>query len=126
MLDLAAYRKDKTVALIATLVLLLQTVFMSWSLAAAPHDTTLDAFGNPLCITGSDHGSAPADDPASEPARCTLGCVMSSMVLHAPAPDAVAVRRDVEPDARIGSEHPLPHVRSTHRPGSPRAPPLTA
>jgi hypothetical protein len=126
MLDLAAHRKDKTVAFIATLVLLLQTFFASWSLAAAPHDGTLDALGNPLCITSSDHGPTPSDGSFEGPTCCTLGCSMSSTVLHTPAPDALPVRQEVEADVQVGIEHALPRARPDHDPGSPRAPPLTA
>ncbi|WP_353646148.1 hypothetical protein [Mesorhizobium sp. WSM2239] len=124
MLDLAAHRKDKTVAFIATLVLLLQTFFVSWSLAAAPHDGILDAFGNPLCVTSSD--PTPSDGPLEGPTCCTLGCNMSSTVFHTPAPDAVPVRQDVEANVQVGIEHALLRASPDHNPGSPRAPPLTA
>lgn len=125
MLDLAAHRKDRTVAFVAALVLLLQTLLVSWA-HAAPHSMVLDGFGNPLCVTSASDGAPPADQPTKLPNCCTLGCSMASAVLAPPSPDALPVRQDAATDARL--PHPgdrLPRARPVYGPGSPRAPPLT-
>jgi hypothetical protein len=125
MLDLAAHRKDRTVAFVAALVLLLQALFVSWA-HAAPHSMALDDFGNPLCVTSADQGTPPADTPTRLPNCCTLGCSMASAVLLPPSLDALPARRDAATDIRVPRPRDLlPPARPAYGPGSPRAPPLT-
>ncbi len=124
MLNLAAHRKDKTVAFIAAFVLLLQTLLASWS--ASADAMALDAFGNPLCITSSDGGSTPGDVPAKIPNCCTLGCSMSSTVLAGPVPEhPVVIPVTGEYAGAVIAQEAPRHARRDHGPGSPRAPPLS-
>jgi len=96
--------------------------------SAGAADLTLDAFGNPLCVTDAGvDGTTPPGDHHKLPSCCTLGCTMgSSVVAAAEAEDTVLV---VWPQRQsfsqpIGS---LIRLRSPdYDPGNPRAPPLTA
>lgn len=126
MLDFAAHRKDKTVAFIAAFVLLLQSLLASWSFAASPHDMSLDAFGNPLCITSADH-SPPPEAPVKAPNCCMLGCSGAAAAFIYAAPDALPIRRDVEEGSVAAVKYPpVLRLRPGDGPGNPRAPPLTA
>ncbi|HTV68586.1 MAG TPA: hypothetical protein VMF90_08620 [Rhizobiaceae bacterium] len=128
MLDLAAHRKDRTVAFAAALVLLLQAFITSWSLAAPLHDPQLDAFGNPLCITSGDRGvHSPADTPGNTLDCCALSCSLSSTVLAAPTFDSAPVQHDAAGRLiAFPTREPAPPVRAEHASGSPRSPPLKA
>ncbi|MGQ2906228.1 MAG: hypothetical protein ACT6RL_21610 [Neoaquamicrobium sediminum] len=128
MFDLTAHRKDRTVATIAAVILLLQAVFASLAFAAGPGDTTLDAFGNPLCITSFD---APGDDTGQNGHPVMPDCCTASCSMFAPA---TAGDRSAPP-----LSNPLPASADRHwtsfadhssvpallrGSGSPRAPPF--
>ncbi len=107
-------------------MLVLQAVLGAFAAGAAHAAPTLDAFGNPLCIT-----HAPADDqpsPAGSPQLpdcCTVAC---SMVAPATDPGATAnglanplTLAVPAPAAEIPA--PADALQPAHEPGNPRAPP---
>lgn len=113
-------------ALVAAWLFLVQSLAGGFALAAA--EVPLDAFGNPLCITSSDHGT-PADnsDHGKMPGCCMLGCAASATVVGAP-PDEASVVIVFRTEA---GDRPLPAPivivqADDHDPGSPRAPPAHA
>ena len=112
------------IALVAAAVLVLQSVFSVWALGTP--QPMLDAFGNPLCITGTDSQSPGPSDHSKVPNCCALGCMGVSHALP------------VAGDAGVELVHPFDESRAVywgqrqisvapadHNPGSPRAPPLT-
>ncbi|MBX3576194.1 MAG: hypothetical protein KF723_03210 [Rhizobiaceae bacterium] len=120
-----------TLALVAALVLVVQTTLALVGAATRADAMMLDAFGNPLCITSSDdgqlpEGSSPAGDHGTATNCCALGCVSGTAPL-VPAADQIGLPRPLV-SARlalsVASEAPSPQV--DHAPGSPRAPPLLA
>lgn len=126
MRNLASYRRDNKVAFVATLALLLQAVFMAWSVGAAPAAPALDAFGNPLCITGAD-GAAPAGFAGlGTPDCCAFGCSLSATTVPQAPDDGLFII--VAPAAVRAA---VPTVLATPRPDpgrerpGPRAPPST-
>lgn len=111
--------------MLAALVLVVQTFLSAWTGAAMAGQPTVDAFGNPLCISDAvQDTSAPAGGHGAAPACCALGCGAVSTVLPAPADhaDLVAVEFPTTVPARAPSE-PAPASRPDYDPGSPRAPP---
>ena len=116
-------------ALVAVVLLVLQSVLVGFTLGASAAAPALDTFGNPICLTGSE-GSSRADQPSPGHSRlpdcCTIGCPMLSGPLVGPAPEAVALPAPlgVVTDAgRPVAANTLPPDRRG-RPGSQRAPPL--
>jgi len=116
------------VAFMAAFVLAVQFLLTAWTAAAMPATAGLDAFGNPLCITGVEHdGGGSSDERTALPTCCVLGC-------NAVAPLAFA------PDGETGVFVPplvLSHLLAAprraasvetadYRPGNPRAPPQAA
>ncbi len=124
MFSFAAHRKDRLIAFAAVLGLLLQTFFASMAFAV-PQSGGLDAFGNPLCISGADHGSSPTDHPSRTPNCCTFGCSMSSTVLGQPSAEPLAPVPGVKAAIQPRDNREPPQLRTWRGPGSPRAPPLT-
>ena len=128
MFNLAAHRKDKSLAIIAALILLLQSFFASLAFAGTPGDAPLDAFGNPICITISDatgDGTGQDGHPVL-PDCCSVSCSMfapatagsrSSPPLSNPLP-ACAER----PWTSLAEHFSVPAL--LRGPGKPRAPPL--
>jgi hypothetical protein len=117
---------SKGLALVAAALFLVQS--LSGGFAVAAGNIPLDAFGNPLCITSSDHGT-PADrsDHGKMPGCCMLGCAASATVATAPPGETslIIVFRTEAP----GRPLPAPIVivqADDHDPGSPRAPPALA
>jgi len=112
-------------AVAAALVLILQSIAIAWSAAAMPAGPQLDAFGNPLCIAGSDHGGADHGGDRSRLANCcTFACANASPVLALPSGSLFAFvappdRRPQRPSAPRTIQVEAPE----HDPGSPRAPP---
>lgn len=128
-MDLAAHRRDRTVAFAAAFVLLLQAFFTAWATgAAASGAMPVDAWGNPLCITAADDAAPGGESGAVEIANCcAMGCGVSATALPGPAGAMLAAA-----DVRFGtgtrfvaSDRSLDHGRD-HDPGAPRAPPVTA
>lgn len=129
MLTRPAARNRRTVAFVAALVLILQTALAAWSSAAMAAAVELDAFGNPLCITGSidDHGDRAPTDHSAMPACCTVGCGTASNALSGPPADPVALVFPPMPTGGSAAAFVRVHILAAeHHPGSPRAPPLTA
>jgi hypothetical protein len=128
MLDLAAHRRDRTVAFAVVVILLLQGFFTAWTNAAmASGSMPVDAWGNPLCITSTDDGSSPDGDSVKIPNCCTMGCGMSTTMLPQPSLADHAIRHDLTgTEIRFFRTNPPLGTSRDHDPGSPRAPPLTA
>lgn len=113
-------------ALVAAVLFLVQS--LAGGFAVAADEVPVDAFGNPLCITSTDHGT-PADgsDHGKLPGCCMLGCAASAAVVSTPPDEAsliIAFRTEL-----FGEPLPAPVVivqADDHDPGSPRAPPVVA
>ncbi len=110
------------IALAAAMLMLVQSV--AGSFAATATHPKLDAFGNPLCITSTDH-DAPQSDHGKLTGCCILGCGASASALAAPPErnrldagfESVPLRfAPVFMEFFIASED--------HNPGSPRGPPV--
>jgi hypothetical protein len=116
------------VALVAAFMLLLQTFATAWSAGAMPAAPLLDAFGNPLCISGADHDSkAPAGDHSRQADCHTFSCNTALPLLAMPSDQGTALLRPLVGSRARPDAHKAIHVRAPdHDPGSPRAPPLTA
>ena len=74
MLQHRRSRRRIWLALVASCILVLQLASGS---NAAFNQVPLDAFGNPLCVSGANHGSketAPPADHSGKPECCTLAC----------------------------------------------------
>ena len=118
-------KKRAIVAFSAAFMLVVQTLLSVWALA--PSEPTLDAFGNPLCITG-DHatGNGPAGDHGKGSTCCMLACSQLQ-------PLAGALPQEVAMDLRPGLfARPPANNRDANwverpefDPGSARAPPTT-
>ncbi len=136
MFDLAAHRRDRTVAFAVALVLLLQAFFTAWAVAApAAGAMPVDAWGHPLCVISSDDGAAPdgsapdgnaPDGNLNAPDCCAMGCGGAASVVPTPEGDAEPFRAEPAGSVRttVADHAPLPS--RGHAPGSPRAPPSAA
>ena len=121
------HRQGSLTALVAALVLVLQSSLTLWAFAAVPADPMLDRWGNPLCITGMNQdGDNPATDHSGMLDCCTFGCGVSSASLAAPSGAGIALLPPpVRVDALWGARKAVDIQIADHDPGSPRAPPLT-
>ena len=112
-------------ALVLALVLITQSAVGAFALGAAGAGPQLDAFGNPLCLNGSDHDNTGGSSKI--PSCCTFACSMFWPGIAAPANLG-----HVEPGLRIALRLAFAHHAAIdlheqgYRPGNPRAPPLTA
>lgn len=119
-------RKGFWVALVAACMLVLQIASAPSLYAGIAEQASLDAFGNPLCLS-ADHGRQaqdPATDHSQMPDCCTLVCgasahlALSGRLLYSfevPPPSYVLFSpRGDAPDLRL---------RPEQFEGSPRAPP---
>jgi hypothetical protein len=117
------------IAFVAAFVLVLQSLAGSFAMGAANASPLLDAFGNPLCITGTLHQQDGADGAGhpSMPDCCTTACSMFAPVTSGdPVGNALAnplVSRDAA--IKVPLETADLRVSSIHGPGSPRAPPAS-
>ncbi|MFC3073223.1 hypothetical protein [Shinella pollutisoli] len=114
------------IALLAALAFAVQFFLTAWAAAAMPAGPGLDAFGNPLCITGQDHGGS-SDDRTALPTCCMLGCNAASPLAFAPdgetasfVPPSVLSYLLAAPRRTVSVE------TADYRPGNPRAPPQAA
>lgn len=122
------HRRGSAVALVAVFVLVLQSFLSAWAVGAMPATPMLDAFGNPLCITSTDHNaSGQSGDHSSLPNCCAFGCTFSSSVLTTGPDNGTGLLRPLSSvEVRFHLRRTV-HIQSPdHDPGSPRAPPLTA
>lgn len=116
------------VVLVAAYVLLFQSITGAFALGVG--STPLDAFGNPLCITSTEHSTSAGKGLDHDKMRscCELACSMVAPALVA-ASDAPWISADL-PHAtgaiRHHSSARVPASALDHAPGNPRAPPLTA
>lgn len=109
----------------AVILLVLQTFLTAHGAGAAPAHPILDAFGNPICITGTtDADSSSGDGHSGAPGCCTMGCAMSAAGPLPPVATAgEAMRPPLQaPISRDVSETAL-RDHNDHDPGNPRAPP---
>lgn len=126
MLNFAAHRRDRTVALAAMLVLVLQGFFTAWTTGAmASGAMPVDAWGNPLCVTSADGGAMPDGDKGVKlPNCCALGCTMSAATPPNRPPAHEGARVDpAGTEIRFFAADPSIGTSRDHDPGSPRAPP---
>lgn len=115
-------------ALVAAVALFLQALFGVYANATVIGAGQLDAFGNPLCVSMPDeNGATGKHDPAAMPACCSLACQAGATLLPLePSGEALPAH-----EAWIAISLPLPRPlalarHAVHRPGNPRAPPLSA
>ena len=126
-MQLGLRKPNFAVVFVAALILFAQSFLSGWSTGAMAGTPMLDAFGNPLCITSTDQGGAPAGDHSKLPNCCTFGCSTVSPVLAAPDFDSTSlVRRLVISSVLFAIGQDLVIPSPDHDSGSPRAPPLTA
>jgi hypothetical protein len=128
MTDLAAHRRDRTVALAAALVLLMQAFLTAWTTGAmASGGMHVDAWGNPLCVSGAAHGSTGDDGDTLVPDCCVLGCTAATPAIpHASqAEKTLRPHRDATGLTMVATHRPA-GAGHDHDPGSPRAPPPAA
>ncbi|MFU0503131.1 DUF2946 family protein [Pseudaminobacter sp. NGMCC 1.201702] len=121
--------RNAAIALVATCMLVLQSVAGAFALGAGTGSVPLDAFGNPLCLAGSD-GSHTGNDGSEHtkiPNCCALGCGLAASSFGTP-PDAVSlpVERKVDLSAIVQASSRIHVSAHGYEPGNPRAPPLTA
>lgn len=129
-MHLFRHKQGSLTALVAAVVLVLQSSLAVWASAAAPApaEPMLDSWGNVLCITGMDQEDGnPANDHSGMLDCCTLGCGVSSAALAAPSDASIVLLR-----LPLGSNAPRAvsvapiDLLPDHDAGSPRAPPLMA
>lgn len=123
-MSIGAGSNRSVVAFLAALVFVIQTSITAWAGATAGAIPTLDAFGNPLCITSHD-ASGPTDgDHGKVPSCCTLGCASVAPVLDQPASAVLAVAAPADVISVTVPEGIEPGLRVLdHDPASPRGPP---
>ena len=115
------------IALVASYMLVLQALFGAFALGADASAPLLDAFGNPLCVTGS--GKAGIDNHRGEhtplPDCCTAACNMSvADVADGRSRHSLANPLPVSPAQSRASFEVVADVPALERaPGSPRPPP---
>jgi hypothetical protein len=121
-------RRGSTVAFIAALVLVLQSFLSVWAAGAFAATSTLDTFGNQLCITSGDHhGTTPQNDHSRMPDCCAFGCGTTSPLLADAPGDGIGLPRPLSADdLRFDLIEAFLTRGPDHDPGSPRAPPPTA
>lgn len=122
------HKRGSLTALVAAVVLVLQSSLAVWASAAAPAGPMLDSWGNVLCITGMDQEDGnPVKDHSGMLDCCTLGCGVSSAALATPSNASIVLLH-----LPLGSKAPRTvsaapsALLPDHDPGSPRAPPLMA
>ncbi|MEO9336480.1 hypothetical protein ABFT80_03460 [Mesorhizobium sp. SB112] len=115
------------VALAAAYLLVLQSVTGALALGAQSERAMLDAFGNPLCITSVDQSGTDAGDQAKMPNCCVIGCSMFTQALGTPPDETVQTFHAPIVTEAAANRQPVDHLPAVeHKPGNPRAPPLTA
>ena len=115
-------------ALALALVLFVQSVTGAFALGTSAGGPQLDAFGNPLCLNDAGHegGGSGIPDHSKIPSCCTFACSMFWPGVPAPA-DPYRVVPAVRAETHLAFAHrkAIPEPEPDHRPGNPRAPPLT-
>lgn len=126
-MDQVRHRRGSAVALVAALVLVLQSFLGAWATGALAATPMLDAFGNPLCITSAGHdGTTPAGDHSTMLDCCVFGCSMASPWLAAAPESGVGLLQLLSSDdLRFGGAESFLIRGPDHDPGNPRAPPPT-
>jgi hypothetical protein len=118
--------RSRLIALAAILILLLQSFGSAWAEGARPAASLVDAFGNVLCATASDHdGSVPAGDHGKMANCCTFGCGNASPFLGTPPVQLgwLIEPREFAADL-LGMAEIVRAEHSDFDPARPRAPPV--
>ncbi|MDR6759151.1 hypothetical protein J2Y48_004467 [Mycoplana sp. BE70] len=111
-------------ALVAACILVLQ---FAAGANAAFSQLPLDAFGNPLCVSGSDHGAketAPPSHHSGKPECCTLACgasataALTGKLIYAVDRPFPVLGEQVNAECDVARRQLLDEFQ-----GSPRAPP---
>lgn len=116
------------VALLAAFALAVQFLLTAWTAGAMPAAAGLDAFGNPLCITGMEHGgSGSPEERQALPTCCVLGCNAAAPLAFAPGGEAGVLVPPRVLSYFLSAPRRAPIVETAdYRPGNPRAPPQAA
>jgi len=124
-------RRIGRVAFVVAVLMALQALFGTLSLATAAAPSPVDAFGNPLCITHMvERQEAPApgkEDRAHAPDCCTLACGMAAGFVSTERAVAILFNPLAQPSQRMPDGYAAP-VGPVHDdlPGHPRGPPAIA
>lgn len=116
------------IALVATYMLVLQSLIGAFAVGAAASSPMLDAFGNPLCITSSEAAEDNSDRSGhgTMPDCCTVSCSMFSSAI-ANAREAHSLHNPLE-YAFVQTAFAFDSIASSFTlergPGSPRSPPI--
>lgn len=126
MVDLKAHRRDRAVAFIAAMLLVLQAFAASLAIgSSASASPMLDVFGNPLCITS--HLAPEQDDlgHSALPDCCTVSCSMFAAAMNGERAEiSLANPLPVTDSSRHAAFDITPEPnQAARRPGSPRSPP---
>ncbi|TKT82403.1 hypothetical protein [Aquamicrobium sp. LC103] len=115
------------VALVAAYMLVLQSAMGALALGIGPSQPALDAFGNPLCITGTERSDAGGKaGHGLLPDCCVPGCAMFAPASNPPEAASVATLPSLPGRISFAVERDISVPAPEHHPGNPRAPPLTA
>ncbi|WP_343805658.1 hypothetical protein [Paenochrobactrum glaciei] len=120
--------RGKGIALVAALLLVLQSLTGALASGYAASSPMLDAFGNPLCITASVtlDNSSDQTDQRMMPDCCTIGCNMFAPVLT-DHPDGHCLGNPLLPHNsgfKLSADLILHSSLIEASPGSPRSPPF--
>lgn len=117
------------IALAAAFILVLQAMSSGLVTGSMASPVALDAFGNPICVTSTDHfGGATKDDGGHHLGSecCSMGCgAFVSLALTIP-PTGVAPRPAADQAGPAWVRQLVPPRQPDHDPASPRAPPRLA
>jgi hypothetical protein len=126
-------RRIGTVAFALAVLMALQALFGTFALAAAAAPSSVDAFGNPLCIThmaeqqqAPIQGPIPGKDGVPGHDCCTLACAAAVNFVPTGRAAAILFNPLAQPSQRMLEGYAAPAVRAhDDLPGHPRGPPAT-
>ncbi|MDQ6433300.1 hypothetical protein RB623_04465 [Mesorhizobium sp. LHD-90] len=115
---------NRRLALVAAVLFLVQALAGASALAAGRTQVPLDAFGNPICMTGTDHGVPDGGgDHGKMPGCCMLGCGVASSLASPPETTSFAIGFASEFKPFMPKAYVVFAPDDEHDPNSPRAPP---
>lgn len=125
------HRRIGTVAFAFAVLMALQALFGTFALAAAP--SSVDAFGNPLCIThmaeqqqAPVQGPIPGKDGVPGHNCCTLACAAAVNFVPTDRAAAILFNPLAQPSQRMPEGYADPAARPhDDLPGHPRGPPAS-
>ncbi len=123
-------RRIGRVAFVVAVLVALQALLGTLSLAAVAAASPVDAFGNPLCITHmaeQQQAPAPGKGRAHTPDCCTLACAAAAGFVSTDRVAAILFNPLAQPSQRMADGYVEP-VGPVHDdlPGHPRGPPAIA